>query len=258
MTTSASKMASTAGLSRIFFQPRLTTGIRFSFANHSATCASTGMARTSFATAASNACCWANEGAFFPWRARWIATRIARSIPGFSVIGAQARSVSGLVGIENFSVVVGRGGIEPRLKLAPAARNQVRELGGFHLQKRKHLAQTEFIQIEERQGAALRLGRRRNPDGQLLRLRVVRSAGERRAQSRLLRACPVRPGDPARSRRDNATGHREKTKAGPEAARPGRNAKPLLERYFEMLPAPCPRRLSSGNKSDRAAGDFWW
>src|SRR5438067_263206 len=142
--------------------------MRFSFANHSATCASTGMARTSFATAASNACCCENDGACFPCRARWIATRIARSMPDFSVIGAQANSVSGLVGIEKRSLVVRRSRIEPRLKLPARARKQIGELGGFYFQKREHFTKSELIEIKKRERAPLRFGRRGNPDGELI------------------------------------------------------------------------------------------
>src|ERR1700738_5294779 len=128
-------IAITTGLRTIFFQPRLTTGIRFSLTNHPASCSSTGIARTSFATAASNACCWRNVAAFLPCRARLTAARLARSIPGLSVIGAQPRSSSDLSGIECFSFVVGDGGIEPRLELAAAAANQLRELAGFQLEQ---------------------------------------------------------------------------------------------------------------------------
>src|SRR5438045_4146998 len=156
ITATATITAITAGLSRILRQLGFASGMRFSFANHSATCASTGMARTSFATAASNACCCENDGACFPCRARWIATRIARSMPGFSVIGAQANSVSGLVGIEKRCLVVGRSRIEPRLKLPARARKQVRELGGFYFQKREHFAERELIEIEKRERAPLR------------------------------------------------------------------------------------------------------
>src|SRR5437588_7649278 len=168
ITATATITAMTAGLSRILRQRGFASGIRFSFANHSATCASTGTSRTSFATAASNACCCENDGACFPCRARWIATRIARSTPGFSVIGAQARSVSGLVGIEKRSVVVWRRRIEPRLKLPARVRKQVRELGGFYFQKREHFTERELIEIKKRERAALRIGRSGNPNGELI------------------------------------------------------------------------------------------
>src|SRR6202140_4432645 len=172
ITATATITASTAGLSRILRQRGFGSGMRFSFANHSATCASTEISRTSFATAASNACCCENDGACFPWRARWIATRIARSTPGFSVIGAQARSVSGLVAIEKRFLVVGRGGIEPRLKLPARARKQFGELGGFYFQKREHFAESELVEIKKRERAPLRFGRRGNPDGELIGLEL--------------------------------------------------------------------------------------
>src|SRR5882724_8605222 len=104
---------------------------------------------------------------------RLIATRIARSIPGFSVIGAQPRSSSDLSGMVRLPSVIARRRIEPRLKLAPAAANQIGQFAGLHVQKRKQFGQREFIEIKKRERAALRLGCGGNPNGQLLR-------GERR------------------------------------------------------------------------------
>src|SRR2546421_7130594 len=168
MTSNAIPIAITTGLRTIFFQPRLATGTRLSFTNHSASCASTGISRTSFAMAASNACWWPKVAAFLPWRTRLIATRIARSIPGFSVIGAQPRSSSDLSGIVQFTSVIGGCRIEPGLEFAPPAANQLRQFAGFHFQERQQFRQGEFIEVEKGERTALRLGRGGNPDRQLL------------------------------------------------------------------------------------------
>src|SRR5215212_2122133 len=160
-------IAITTGLRTIFFQPRRTTGIRFSFTNHSAMVSSTGISRTSFAIAASNACWWANVAAFFPWRARLIATRMARSIPGFSVIGAQPRRSSDLSAMMGFSSVISDGRIEPGLELPAATANVRGQVGRFHIEERNELRERKFIEIEKCERAALRFGRGRNPDREL-------------------------------------------------------------------------------------------
>src|SRR3954468_6475015 len=157
MTRRAMAIAITTGLRTIFFQPRRTTGIRFSFTNHSAMVSSTGISRTSFAIAASNACWWANVAAFFPWRARLIATRMARSIPGFSVMGAQPRSSSDLSGIVSFSSIVGDGCIEPGLELPAATANVGGQFRWLHIEERNQFRKSEFVEIEKRERASLRL-----------------------------------------------------------------------------------------------------
>src|ERR1043165_9040762 len=94
---------------------------------------------------------------------------MARSIPGFSVIGAQPRSSSDLSGMMRFPSVIGGRRIEPRLELAATAANQVGQFAGLHVQQRKKFGKRELIEIKKRKRAALRVGRGGNPDGQLLR-----------------------------------------------------------------------------------------
>src|SRR5687767_13494476 len=97
-----------------------------------------------------------------------MAMRIARSMPGFSVIGATATRTSDLSGIESFPFVIGRGGIQPRLKLATPARNQGGKFGGLYFEERKDFGQGEFIEVEERERASLRLGRGGNRNTYLI------------------------------------------------------------------------------------------
>src|SRR5687768_8181318 len=99
--------------------------------------------------------------------------RIARSTPGFSVIGATATRRSDLSGIESFPLVIGRGDIQPRLKLAAPARNQARKLGSLYFQERKDFSHSEFVEIEEREGAPLRLGRCGDPDAKLIGIELL-------------------------------------------------------------------------------------
>src|SRR4051812_39892762 len=105
---------------------------------------------------------------------------MARSMPGFSVIGAQPMSSSALSGIVNLGSVVGDGRIEPGLKLATAAANEIGELGCFQVENRKQFRQAKFIEIKKRERAALRFRRRRNPKSKLGRIELRDLGGRAR------------------------------------------------------------------------------
>src|SRR3954447_14851619 len=92
---------------------------------------------------------------------------MVRSIPGFSVIGAQPRRSSDLSGIVHPSPVVGDGRVEPGLELATATANVRGQFGPFHVEKREQLREGEFIEVKKRERTALRLGGGRDPEREL-------------------------------------------------------------------------------------------
>src|SRR3954462_7856128 len=108
-----------------------------------------------------------------------MATRMARSIDGFSVMGAQPIRTSDLSGIVGLGCVVRVGRIEPGLELPASAANKGRKLVRFQPEERQQLRESEFIEIKKGKRAALRLRRGRNPERKLgwVELRDLRRRG---------------------------------------------------------------------------------
>ena len=66
-----------------------------------------------------------------------------------------------------------RVGIQPRLQLRAALRNQATQLNRTQLEHRTHFAMVELVEIKKRERASLRIGRACDPDGELLRLKLA-------------------------------------------------------------------------------------
>src|SRR5947209_633662 len=96
-----------------------------------------------------------------------MATRIARSIAGRSVIGAHPASSSDLSGIVSLGCVVGMDRIKPGLKLPASATNKRRQFVRVKAEERQQLAHGEFIEVEKSERAPLRLWRGGNPNREL-------------------------------------------------------------------------------------------